>query len=74
MENVIVGLVTIIVGCALIIFRKPFVKYGVGYQVWAFRMPFGERTMNLGYWLVPIFGLAVIIAGILILIGIFKVK
>jgi hypothetical protein len=70
----LVGTIAVIVGCALIIFRKPFVRYSVGYQIWAFRMPFGKRVISLGYWLVPIFGLTVVIAGILILLGVFKVK
>lgn len=74
MANLITGLITIAVGCALIIFRKPFVEISVGFQIFAFRMPFGKRTIQLGYFLIPLFGLVVVLAGVFILLGLFKVR
>lgn len=74
MKNLLVGLIIIVIGSGLIYFRKPFVDICVGYQIWAFHMPFGRRTLQLNYILVPIFGAIVIIVGILTVIGVLKVK
>ncbi len=72
MGNVVNGAALVAIGCALIIFRKPFTKISVGFQNSVFHFHFGEKDIMLGYWLVPIFGLVFIVGGILVLLGIAK--
>lgn len=74
MKNIVIGLVVIAAGIILVIFRKPFVEYTVTIQVASLQTPLGRKLVNIGYWLVPLFGLLVAIIGLLILASFFKVK
>lgn len=63
MERIIIGLVAIAVGCAIIIFRKKFVRYGVSFQNKMFGFHFGEREIKAGDRSAPVIGLAFIALG-----------
>ena len=74
MENIIVGIVTISAGLYCILNRKKFSREIVADQNKYFGFHFGEKEIKRGYRFLPIFGVLLIILGILILIGIFKFK
>ena len=71
-DGALAGMILIITGAAVIIFRKPFVNVIVDFQIQAFRMPFGKKTYDIGYLFVPAMGLVFIVAGILSIFGILK--
>jgi flagellar biosynthesis protein FlhB len=72
MRDVRSGIVLIAIGCALIIFRKWFARESVDAQNWTFGFHFGEKSIKMSYWFVPIMGLIFIIFGILVILGVFK--
>jgi len=63
------GIASIVIGCALIIFRKWFARESVEAKNWMFGLHFGERTIGIGYWFISLMGLAFIVSGILLLFG-----
>lgn len=68
MDKFLNGGPLIIVGAALIIFRRQFSRYSVDWQnkMWGFH--FGKKVVDIGTWLLPLIGLAAVIDGILALL------
>lgn len=72
MERTIVGIITIVAGFALIIFKEKFIRDSIAYQNKTFGFHFGEKEVNVGRWYVPLAGLVFIIIGTITLLGGFK--
>lgn len=70
MEKVILGSITIIIGCIIIIFRDRFVCSSIEFQNRAFGFHFGEKEIKAGKRSAPIIGVAFIIMGVLTLVGV----
>jgi hypothetical protein len=70
MERIIFGVGFVLVGAALIVFRRPLAKETVRAQnaTWGFRM--GERSARLGEWAYLLVGLVCLAFGTAALFGI----
>lgn len=66
------GAILIILGYALIVFRKPYSEAVIDFQIRAFHMPFGKREVKISIALAWVIGIVVIAAGILALLGVTK--
>jgi hypothetical protein len=74
MENVISGIALIALGVVLIILRKPLAEITIGFQIRVFHMPFGRREVKTSVIIAVLVGIVSIVDGILVLIGVLKVK
>ena len=54
----------IVVGCILIIFRRRFARYAIGFQNEMWGLHFGEDMVRIGGWIVSVVGLGIIWTGI----------
>lgn len=67
MERVIAGMIAIVVGLAIIIFSKRFVRNSIEFQNKAFGFHFGDKEIKAGDRSAPFIGIAFIVMGILTL-------
>jgi hypothetical protein len=63
MNEVFIDVLEIVVGTALIFFRKQFVNSSNKFQDVVFGIKANYRYANVGYWIVLAFGVGVIILG-----------
>jgi hypothetical protein len=69
-EEIIVGLVSVIAGCLMLIFRDSFARNIIKFPLWGFN--FGEREIKANKFVIGIVGTGFIIFGTLSLSGIIR--
>ncbi len=74
MNNPIPALIMIVIGLIAICFRKRLAKYFVDEQNKTWGIHLGEKEIKANEWLLPFLGGIAVVSGILIFLGIFKVK
>ncbi len=74
MGNLIGGVVLIVLGSSLVIFRELFAEIVIGFQIWSFHMPFGKREVDASKVVAILVGLSFISIGILTMLGKLKWK
>ena len=68
MNQFMIGIIAIVAGSAVIIFRKRLVRESITFQNKVFGFRFGEKEVKMGDWLAPLAGAGFIITGILSLL------
>lgn len=69
MEDLLIGSIFVLAGIFTIAFRKKFVRYSTEYRNKYLGYNFGEKTIRFGTKFAVFLGLAIIIYGILIALG-----
>jgi hypothetical protein len=69
MDRIIVGIVAITAGVILIIFKQKFIRDSIGFQNKAFGFHFGQKEIDAGLRLAPMFGIVFIAMGIFFLVN-----
>lgn len=74
MEEIIVGLFSILIGCLMVVFHKPFARFSVKHQnkFWGFH--FGDREVKATGIISMIVGIGFIIFGFLAILHIGKFR
>jgi hypothetical protein len=64
-DQIIIGFIAIVAGCASIIFKKQIVRYSITFQNRTFGFHFGEREIKASEKVAPFIGLFFITIGTL---------
>ena len=72
MKDVTNGMVLLIIGGGLIMFRKWFARYTIDAQNWTFGFHFGKKMVQATEWLSVPFGTVLLVLGALTLLNIIK--
>ena len=74
MVDTLVGTFGLLVGCAVLTFRKPLVREILRQQSLLFRIDFAERQKKISGYVAILVGLSFITLGLSALVGIVEVK
>lgn len=72
--KIVVGIIIIVAGLAMIIFREKLARDMIAFQNQTFGFHFGKRTVGLHTLLAVPFGILFIAVGFLVLTGVWQLK
>ena len=74
MDKIVLGSLITVGGCAAIIFRKQWARSRVVSQNRTFGLHFGEKQIGVNELVFLLFGLILVVAGILTMLGVVRWK